>query len=99
MAKHWDSYLSHCIPLNGYLHKIKRVATAACPACGHLNETPQHYIMECPTYKRESKADRKKGGFRGKVYEDHLRGEKAIHPSNLHQGDGQIQSRGREGRE
>jgi len=41
------------IPLNGYLHKIKRVAIAACPACGHPNETPQHYIMECPAYERE----------------------------------------------
>ncbi|KAF8274721.1 hypothetical protein EI94DRAFT_1512188, partial [Lactarius quietus] len=25
----------------------------SCPACGHHNETPQHFLLNCPTYTPE----------------------------------------------
>ena len=41
------------IPLNAYLHRFKRVESASCPACGHHNETTQHYLLDCPAYAHE----------------------------------------------
>ncbi len=43
------------IPLNGYLHKIKRAPSAECPECGHPKEMPQHFVMECPVFEKERK--------------------------------------------
>ena len=40
-------------PLNAYLHRFKRMESASCPACGHSNETPQHFILDCPAYAHE----------------------------------------------
>ncbi|KAF8264458.1 hypothetical protein EI94DRAFT_1593125, partial [Lactarius quietus] len=40
-------------PLNVYLFRFKRTENAHCPACGHPNETPQHFILNCPAYAHE----------------------------------------------
>jgi ribonuclease HI len=41
------------IPLNAYLHRFKRAESASCPACGHHNETTQHFLLDCPAYAHE----------------------------------------------
>ena len=40
-------------PLNEYLHRFKKVNSLQCPACGHLKETPEHYLLQCPSYAHE----------------------------------------------
>ena len=40
-------------PLNDYLFGFKRAESASCPACGRHNESPQHFILDCPTYAHE----------------------------------------------
>ena len=40
-------------PLNAYLHRFKRTESASCSACGHSNETPQHFILNCLAYAHE----------------------------------------------
>ena len=40
-------------PLNDYLHRFKKVESAQCPACGHPKETPEHYLLHCPSYDHE----------------------------------------------
>ena len=40
-------------PLNEYLHIFKKVDSAQCPACGHPKETPEHYLLQCPSYAHE----------------------------------------------
>ena len=40
-------------PLNEYLHRFKKVDSAQCPACGHPKETPEHYLLQCPSYAHE----------------------------------------------
>jgi hypothetical protein len=37
-------------PLNQYLYKFKRVNNPRCPACGHTNETVEHFLLYCPNY-------------------------------------------------
>lgn len=37
-------------PLNGYLHRFKRVDSTRCPACGADCETPEHFLLQCPKY-------------------------------------------------
>ena len=41
------------VPLNQYLHRFKRVDNPRCPACGHPNETVEHFIIQCPKYAHE----------------------------------------------
>ena len=41
------------LPLNAYLHRFKRAASARCPACGHHKETTQHFLLDCPNYAHE----------------------------------------------
>ena len=41
------------IPLNAYLHCFKILESAQCPACGAPKETPQHFVVECPSYAHE----------------------------------------------
>lgn len=41
------------VPLNAYLYRFKRKESAQCPACGVSKETPQHFLLECPTYAHE----------------------------------------------
>ena len=40
-------------PLNDYLHRFKKVESSQCPACGHPKETPEHYLLHCPSYDHE----------------------------------------------
>jgi hypothetical protein len=40
-------------PLNEYLHKIKRVDKANCPACGADDETITHFLLTCQAYAHE----------------------------------------------
>jgi hypothetical protein len=40
----------HC-GLNDFLHRRTIVDNPGCPTCGHPNETVQHYLLHCPTYK------------------------------------------------
>ena len=58
------------VPLNAYLHRFKIKESAQCPACGAQNETPQHFIMECPAYKHERWKLRPKKGKPELKYED-----------------------------
>ena len=43
------------IPLNAYLHRFKLVESTQCPACGVPRETPQHFVLEFPTYEHEQR--------------------------------------------
>ena len=40
-------------PLNQYLHQFKKVDKPHCPACGHLKETAEHFVLNCPKYAHE----------------------------------------------
>jgi hypothetical protein len=40
-------------PLNQYLHRFKRADSPRCPACGHPKETPEHFLLHCPSYEHE----------------------------------------------
>ena len=40
-------------PLNGYLHRFKKVDSARCPACGDQCETAEHFLLRCPKYAHE----------------------------------------------
>ena len=53
------------VPLNYYLHKFKRVDNPRCPACGHPEETVEHYLIQCPKYahKRWPLRNRFRGGI------------------------------------
>ena len=51
-SKIYQLQLGH-IPLNAYLHRIKLVDSAQCLACRSLQETPQHFMLECPAYEQE----------------------------------------------
>ena len=63
------------VPLNAYLHKFKIKENAQCPACGAPNETPQHFVMECPAYKYERWKLRPKKGKPELKYGDLLSNE------------------------
>ena len=41
------------VPLNGYLERFKRTDSARCPACSHLRENVQYFLMDCPAYKHK----------------------------------------------
>jgi hypothetical protein len=41
------------IALNCYLHRINRIATPQCPACGLPRETVIHFLFECPAHLSE----------------------------------------------
>jgi ribonuclease HI len=41
------------IPLNHYLHRISKTASSTCPSCQQDEETVQHYLFECTTWKHE----------------------------------------------
>lgn len=57
---------SHTIPLNQYLHMIKRNDTARCPNCDLADENIRHFLFECPAYARERHALREQLGRRAK---------------------------------
>jgi ribonuclease HI len=40
-------------PVNQYLKRIGRVDNARCPACGDDEETPEHFLLQCPSYAHE----------------------------------------------
>jgi hypothetical protein len=46
-------HTGHC-GLNDYLHRRTIVEDPGCP-CGHLKETVQHYLLQCPTHKEPRK--------------------------------------------
>ena len=70
-SKIYQIRLGH-VPLNAYLHRFKIKESAKCPACGVRNETPQHYILDCPAYKHERWKLRPKKGKSELRYEDLL---------------------------
>ena len=45
------------IPLQAYLHKIKKADSEDCPAClshgRHTAETVHHYLFDCPAYRAQ----------------------------------------------
>ncbi|KAL1659273.1 hypothetical protein GGF50DRAFT_27269, partial [Schizophyllum commune] len=45
------------IPLQAYLHKIKKADSDDCPAClshgRHTAETVHHYLFDCPAYRAQ----------------------------------------------
>ena len=57
LTRHGSSLLSQLrighFPLNSYLHKMKRVDSPRCPACGAANETIHHFLITCPSYAHE----------------------------------------------
>jgi ribonuclease HI len=55
-------------PLNEYLFRFKRAESSKCPACGHHSKTPQHFILDCPTYAHERWALIARKGREGKKY-------------------------------
>jgi len=40
-------------PLNKYLNRMRQVDSARCPACRDDEETPEHYLLHCPSYVHE----------------------------------------------
>jgi zinc-binding in reverse transcriptase len=40
-------------PLNSFLHRIQKVDSARCPACGDPRETVEHFLLRCPKYAHE----------------------------------------------
>ena len=60
------------VPLNAYLHRFKFKESSQCPACSAPNETPQHFIMECPAYRHKRWKLRPKKGKPELKYEDLL---------------------------
>jgi hypothetical protein len=40
-------------PLNQYLFRFKKVDSSHCPACGHLEEMAEHFLLQCPKYDHE----------------------------------------------
>ena len=36
--------------LNGYLYRFKKVDSPQCLACRHPKETPEHFLLHCPSY-------------------------------------------------
>ena len=40
-------------PVNKYLKRMRRVDSARCPACGDDEETPEHFLLHCPSYTHE----------------------------------------------
>ena len=40
-------------PLNGYLHRFKKIDNPRCPACGDQCETAEHFLLRCPKYAHE----------------------------------------------
>jgi hypothetical protein len=38
------------VPLNTYLHRIKKADSPVCPGCLHHRETVMHYIMRCEAH-------------------------------------------------
>ena len=38
------------VPLNKYLHRIKRVDSPTCSACNQYEETISHFLLHCPAY-------------------------------------------------
>lgn len=47
------------IPLNGYLHRIRKAESPDCPHCPGIAETVQHYLLECNAYERPRHALRR----------------------------------------
>ena len=41
------------VPLNQYLHWFKQANSPHCPACGHPEETAEHFLLQCPKYVHE----------------------------------------------
>jgi ribonuclease HI len=41
------------LPLNQYLYRINRSDTPLCPTCKQERESVTHFLLDCPTYKRE----------------------------------------------
>lgn len=41
------------VPLNVYLHRIRKAEGPCCPPCRHPKENVKHYIMDCPSYAHE----------------------------------------------
>ena len=39
------------VPLNKYLHRIKRADSPLCPACEGGSESVLHFLVTCPAYK------------------------------------------------
>ena len=67
------------IPLNAYLHRFKRKESAQCPACRTQKETPQHFLLECPSYAHERwKLGLKKGELELKFAELLTSGKRTI---------------------
>jgi len=40
-------------PVNQYLKRMKRVDSARCPACRDKEESPEHFMLRCPSYTHE----------------------------------------------
>ncbi|SRR6266404_3877150 len=67
------------IPLNRYLHRTKRAPSAKCPECRHPKEMAQHYIMECPAYKKQRKKLMPRSGRAGETFAKILTEEKKLY--------------------
>ncbi len=39
--------------MNQYLFRFKKVDSPHCPACGHPEETAEHFLLQCPKYNHE----------------------------------------------
>jgi ribonuclease HI len=67
-------------PLNGYLHRFKKVDSPRCPACGEERETAEHFIKRCPSYAHERWALTRHYRFSDPTMEDILSNPETIVP-------------------
>src|SRR5579864_8684015 len=66
----------HC-GLNGHLHRIGKIESSKCE-CGFSKETVEHFLLECPKYRKERMVMRKGVGNRKMRVEKLLREAKTI---------------------
>jgi hypothetical protein len=72
----------HC-GLNHYLWRFKKVESSNCEGCGYERETVEHFLLECPKFRREREILRKKAGGIGNMKIKTLLGDKKMVGSTM----------------
>jgi ribonuclease HI len=66
------------VPLNGHLHRIKKVASPLCPACKRTDETVHHYLFECRAHEHARHGLRRKLGSKANSVKEVLGSKKGM---------------------
>ncbi|KAI0364126.1 hypothetical protein BV20DRAFT_956899 [Pilatotrama ljubarskyi] len=68
------------VPLQTYLHRIGKAASAACPTCGDGPETVTHYLFACSTYSLHRAVHFRPLGYSGRTLCTLLNSNDALRP-------------------